>query len=414
MHHAPLMHGLLTAISVALVLCLLHRAGPRASGLAAAIPITSMPALVWLSWDQGAAPAAAAAGAAMMTTAWTGAFAVAYARQARRAGPWRAFAGAILPTLAAAGASAVSADLASMAVVAAALLAASARLLPTVAGGEPPKGRRHGLLKASIVAGGVTALVGLIAPGVSPAICGLVSAIPVVGVCSIVTVHKHDGSAALLTFMRGYVRGLWAKAVFYGVLACALPEVAGASAWLAASVMGLAIVLFTASRRFNVSGLGGSGSAPRLQAVGKRRTAPVPVSGRGSLVSGWVRWARACFVGMLGFTLLLSNEGCRAADRSWSIEPYYYLLHWAGMRRFDLVIEQFADDAVVVSGPGCPLTDPRVGKTAIRQGFLAALELWRASLPLAERFDGERLTTNAEAVRAHGSAQNRRIVPMPC
>jgi hypothetical protein len=282
--------------------------------------------------------------------------------------------------------------------VAVTLLTASARLLPAVAGGDRPKGQRQGLLMPSAVAGSVTAAVGLIAPGVPPAICGLVSAIPVVGVCSIVAVHEHDGSAALITFMHGYVRGLWAKAGFYGVLACALPQVAGAGAWLAATGMGLAIVLLTASRRFKASGLGGLARAPRLQAVGQRRAAPVPVSRLGSSASGRACWARAGLVGLIGFTLLLLNEGCRAADPSWSIEPYYYFLHWAGMRRFDLAIEQFADDAVVASGPGCPMTNPCVGKPAIRKGYLAALEAGRVSLPFAERFDGDRLTTHSAVV----------------
>jgi hypothetical protein len=115
---------------------------------------------------------------------------------------------------------------------------------------------------------------------------------------------------------------------------------------------------------------------------------------------GYVRgvWARVALVGWVGLALLLSVDGSCAADADWSIEPYYYFLHWASMRRFDLAIEQFADDAVVASGPGCPLTKPCVGKLAIRKGYLAAIEAGRVSLPLPERFDGDRLTTHGEVV----------------
>jgi hypothetical protein len=123
-------------------------------------------------------------------------------------------------------------------------------------------------------------------------------------------------------------------------------------------------------------------------------------------------WRQMALVGLCGLSLLLLDDGCLAADPNWSIEPYYYFLHWVSVRRFDLALDQFADDAVVVSGPGCPLTKPCVGRPEIRKGYLSAVEAGRVKLPVPESFDGERLTTRAaivdatecgHLVRLHGS-----------
>jgi len=43
-----LLHAALSAAAVGLLLATLRRAGPRAAGLAAAVPINSLPALFWL------------------------------------------------------------------------------------------------------------------------------------------------------------------------------------------------------------------------------------------------------------------------------------------------------------------------------------------------------------------------------
>jgi len=48
-----LAHAALSAAAVGVLLATLRRAGPRAAGLAAAVPINSMPALFWLSLEHG-------------------------------------------------------------------------------------------------------------------------------------------------------------------------------------------------------------------------------------------------------------------------------------------------------------------------------------------------------------------------
>lgn len=122
--------------------------------------------------------------------------------------------------------------------------------------------------------------------------------------------------------------------------------------------------------------------------------------GRTSSASRQAIWRQMALVGLFGLSLLLLDDGCLAADPNWSIEPYYYFLHWVSVRRFDLALDQFADDAVVVSGLGCPLTRPCVGRPAIRKGYLSALEAGRVKLPVPESFDGERLTTRGDVVDA--------------
>jgi hypothetical protein len=53
-------HAVLSAAAVGLLLSTLRRAGPRAGGLAAAVPISSVPALFWLSLEHGGGYAASA------------------------------------------------------------------------------------------------------------------------------------------------------------------------------------------------------------------------------------------------------------------------------------------------------------------------------------------------------------------
>ena len=68
---ASLAPAALSAAAVGILLWLLRRAGARAAGLAAAVPINSLPALFWLAQRQGEAFAASAALGALAGTALT-------------------------------------------------------------------------------------------------------------------------------------------------------------------------------------------------------------------------------------------------------------------------------------------------------------------------------------------------------
>src|SRR5213079_2389129 len=57
---ASLAHAALSAAAVGVLLTTLRTAGPRAAGLAAAVPINSIPVLFWLSLEHGGAYATSA------------------------------------------------------------------------------------------------------------------------------------------------------------------------------------------------------------------------------------------------------------------------------------------------------------------------------------------------------------------
>jgi hypothetical protein len=194
----------------------------------------------------------------------------------------------------------------------------------------------------------------------------------------------------LITFMHGYVRGLWAKA--------ALPQVAGVAAWLAATGVALAVVLFMAQRAFNPANLRRVAATLLDSRHGQLRTASASGLQAGLSASRRSPWGRVVLFALIGLLLVISDDVCHAAEPDWSIEPYYYFLHWVSMRRYDLALDQFTDDAVVVSGPGCPVARPCLGRAAIREGYLAALKSGGVSLPLPERLEGDRMKTRGEAV----------------
>ena len=95
-----------------------------------------------------------------------------------------------------------------------------------------------------------------------------------------------------------------------------------------------------------------------------------------------------------------------AADPASPVQAYYDFVYWASVNRTEQALAQFADDAVVVAGPGCTQAAPCVGQAAIRAGYFSALAGKRIALPLTDqRFDGRRLRTRGESIlvaSAHG------------
>jgi hypothetical protein len=122
--------------------------------------------------------------------------------------------------------------------------------------------RRNDLLKTATIAGLSTAVMGLIAPTAPPRVCGLVAAIPVIGMSTTVSVPRQGGAVAVVHFLRGYVQGLQAKVVFLAVLAWLLPQCAPG---IAGAGVGLGAVAFTLSL---------SGTARTAIGPATRRLAP--------------------------------------------------------------------------------------------------------------------------------------------
>jgi hypothetical protein len=217
------------------------------------LPITSAPALAWASAEHGPAFAATAAVAALLTTAMTGLFAMLYSRAARRWAPTGALIVATLPVVVLTVAVAqANCDLVAALCGAILMLLVCGELLAAApeASVRPCAKRRHDLLKTATLAGLSTAVIGLIAPTVPPLVCGLVAAIPVIGMSTTVSVHRQGGAVAVAHFLQGYLQGLWAKVAFLAVLAWALPQCAPGVAWAGAGLVAMTVALaLNATRR---------------------------------------------------------------------------------------------------------------------------------------------------------------------
>ncbi len=241
----PWMRGCFTALVVALVLGLLRRAGPRAGGLAAAIPVTSVPALAWMAHEQGADFAAASATAALLTTGMTGVFALIYARLARRHQAAVALMGAAAPALLLTVAVSGLGHHLTWALCGTTMLVVGCLMAMPAAVPVQRRGARwrRDLWLTMAVSGVVTTAISLIAPRVPALLCGMVAAIPVIGMCTTVSVHARDGSAAVTQFLVAYVHGLVAKIVFLGVLASLLPLLGAGLPWVLAAASGILALL---------------------------------------------------------------------------------------------------------------------------------------------------------------------------
>jgi hypothetical protein len=78
---------------------------------------------------------------------------------------------------------------------------------------------------------------------VPPLVCGLVAAIPVIGMSTTVSVNRQGGAAAVVHFLHGYLQGLWARAAFLAVLAWLLPQCMPGVAWAGAVLGAVAVTL---------------------------------------------------------------------------------------------------------------------------------------------------------------------------
>ncbi|KQW52056.1 MULTISPECIES: hypothetical protein [unclassified Roseateles] len=239
-----LLKALATAAVVAGLLVLLRRAGPRFGGLAAALPLTSAPALFWLGVEQGAPFAAEAATSALLCTALTPLLVLVYGRLSLRHGPWRCLAAGL-----AAGALGVlglqpwlGGSVMGGLVLAATLSVIAVRLMPKPAATAPRPGRWHReLLLTAGVSALLTALIGPLVQMGGPSHCGLLAALPVVGMSTLHGLHGRQGAAVACRFLGGYLDGTAAKAVFLAVLAAALLALPAATAW----ALALGAALFT-------------------------------------------------------------------------------------------------------------------------------------------------------------------------
>jgi len=229
-----LAHAALSAAAVGVLLATLRRAGPRAAGLAAAVPISSLPALFWLSLERGGGYATHAVLGSLWGTGLTVLLGAGFARAALvvHAGWAATVAGVATVALAAA-----TWQLATLP-VAAALLALAAVVVGRAAtpripahDGERRGSARDATLVAMASAGAMSLVVTELSRRSAPQFCGLIAAIPIIGMFTTCAGYRQGGAPRMLRVLGGYLDGMAAKAAFLAALGAAWTVGAGALAW---------------------------------------------------------------------------------------------------------------------------------------------------------------------------------------
>lgn len=232
--------GLLTAVSVVLVLAWCRRWGGSTAGMVAGLPTTTAPALGWLAHEHGTAFAVDAAAATVGACALTAAFALAYAHASVRL---RSRGAALACGALAAGLTVIP------------VLTVGDRLLPALAfallGGVwalrawpgRPQAERctespvvSSPLMPGAVAGGVSLGLAALAPLVGSVVAGVLAALPIVSVTVAAAEHAAGGPAAARRFLFGALVGVFGRVAFGAAFAAA------AAPWGAGWALGLAAV----------------------------------------------------------------------------------------------------------------------------------------------------------------------------
>jgi uncharacterized membrane protein (GlpM family) len=225
--------ALLTAGSVLLVMLLARHGGRRAAGAVAAMPTVTAPALAWLAHDRGDAFAANAAVASLAACAMLAAFAVVQVHVAQRRGVVGTLAcGAVGAAMLAAPAALASATLAAALPLAASSCALALLCLPSPPPHALPPARAP-IVATALAAAGLGLVTAALAPLLGIFAAGLLASLPLVSGAVAVSEQASAGYAGVAPFLRGYVRGLPARAVFCVAFALLAVPVG----WIAASAV---------------------------------------------------------------------------------------------------------------------------------------------------------------------------------
>jgi hypothetical protein len=231
---ASLAHAALSAAAVGILLATLRTVGPRAAGLAAAVPINSIPVLFWLSQEHGGAYATSAVLGTLWGTGLTVLLGMGFARLVSAMSVARA---ALVASFAVGALAASTWQLRSMP-IAAAVLAIGAVVfgraaVPRFAAGQPVRraGRPRGALLPVVTAGVMSLVVSGLSRHTGPHFCGLVAAVPLLGMFATYAGYREGGTPLMLRVIGGYLDGMAAKASFLAALGAAWAVGAGNWAW---------------------------------------------------------------------------------------------------------------------------------------------------------------------------------------
>jgi hypothetical protein len=239
----------LSAVFVGILLAVLRHATPRSAGLAAAVPINSMPALYWLSVDHGGAYAATAALGSLWGTGLTALLGLAFV-YATRIGNL-----ALAALLALLGVGALAAMIwespaaltAITGLAMLAVLAGQAQQRASEGSARRRRGRAADVLFSMGVAGGMSLATSELSHHGGPQLCGLIATVPVIGLSTMVAGHREGGAPLMLRVLDGYLAGMLAKAAFLAALYCAWR--AGSDGWAWAAAFATAGLALEAQRR---------------------------------------------------------------------------------------------------------------------------------------------------------------------
>jgi hypothetical protein len=231
-----------TTALVALVMLAARRWGGNTAGLLAGLPLTTVPALIWIGLERGAAVAAQVSIGSVLGCSLVPIFALVYDRVARRRSPAATLVVGIAVLSAGVGlASRLESGLWLAGTLAPLISVTTLMLMGGRIGRAPANTLRPRFVLAigATSAGLISVLLGLVAVGIGPQLAGVLTALPIVGVVTAVAEHAAGGPPAVTTFLRGYVMSSLGRSAFGAVFAvCAIPQGIGAAMGvaLAASV----------------------------------------------------------------------------------------------------------------------------------------------------------------------------------
>lgn len=112
-----------------------------------------------------------------------------------------------------------------------------------------------------------------------------------------------------------------------------------------------------------------------------------------------------CAKALLRAMISACAMGAAAHEPASPVRPYYDFVYYASVGDIDGAMVQFAEEAVVVAGPLCPVERPCQGKAAIKERYVEPMIRGRLPLPLAERFDGSRMHARSDSANDHLQAR---------
>ena len=230
-----------------------RRWGPKVAGLLTGLPIVSAPALFFFAVEQGDAFAAEASRAVLMSLFGVAASGVSYAWVARRTPwwvtlplSWTAFFVTILIAQRAQW-TALGALLGACVAI-----AVGHALLPRATAKKPAAGPAWDLPLRVAAAMTLVLTVTALAERLGPTLSGALTPFPVAISILLGFSHAQQGAPAAITFMRGFMPGMWSFAAFCFVLSVGIVPLGTWLGFVAATATALAIqgaVLWAMQRR---------------------------------------------------------------------------------------------------------------------------------------------------------------------